>query len=113
MNDGTLLFLNFAAYSWLLLVPIVAIEAWEFRKGVPLSIGRAALVSALANLASTLLLTGLVLAVGTGLGYFDVFARPQAGEGDVAVLIALVPCFFVSVWADTQVGTALLRQIPK
>ena len=31
MNDGTLLFVNFAVYSWLLLLPIVAVEARELK----------------------------------------------------------------------------------
>ena len=113
MNDGTLLFLNFAVYSWLLLVPIVAIETWELKKTLHLGTGRTAGVSGLANVVSTLLGTLAVLGAGWVLGHLDVVAEPQAGEGDVAVLIALVPCYFLSVWAETLVGSALLRQFPR
>ena len=113
MNDGTLLFINFAAYSWLLLLPIIGVEAWELRRGLPVSIGRASAVSGLANIVSTVLGTVAVLGTGWVLGYLDVIAQPQAGEGDIAVLIALVPCFFLSVWAETLVGAALLKQFSR
>lgn len=113
MNDGTLLFVNFAVYSWLLLVPVTVVEAWELRTALPVSIRRAAAVSVIANLVSALLLTLALLATGWLLGFLDVVAQPQAGEGDVAVLVALVPCFFVSVWAETRVGSALLVQLPQ
>jgi hypothetical protein len=109
VNDGTLLFINFAAYSWLLLVPIVAIEAREFRTALPVPLGRAVAVSSAANIVSTLLGTVAVLFTGWVLGYLDVIAQPQAGEGDIAALVALVPCFFLSVWAETLVASPLLR----
>jgi hypothetical protein len=109
VNDGTLLFINFAAYSWLLLVPIVAIEARELRTGLPVALGRAVAVSSAANIVSTLAGTVAVLFTGWVLGYLDVIAQPQAGEGDIAALIALVPCFFLSVWVETLVASPLLR----
>jgi len=109
VNDGTLLFVNFAAYAWLLLLPAIGIEAWELRKTLPVTPGRALAASGLANLASTLLVTIAVFATGWVLGFLDVIAQPQAGEGDIAVLVALVPCFFLSVWCETLVGGALLK----
>lgn len=113
MNEGTLLFINFAAYSWLLLLPIIAIEARELRTGLPVALGRAMAVSGAANLASTLLGTLAVLATGWVLGFLDVIAQPQAAEGDIAALVAVIPCFFLSVWAETVVGTPMLRQFSK
>ena len=113
MNDGTLLFINFAAYSWLLLLPIIGVEACELKRGLKVSTGRAAAVSGLANIVSTVLGTVAVLGTGWVLGYLDVIAQPQAGEGDIAVLIALVPCFFLSVWAETLVGSPLLKQFSR
>jgi hypothetical protein len=112
VNSGTLLFVNFAVYSWLLFLPIIGMKAWELKKTLPVSTGRAASVAALANLASTLLATVAVLAIGSVLGYCDVIAQPQAGEGDAAVLVALVPCFFLSAWMDRLAGSTLLRQVP-
>lgn len=109
MNDGTLLFVNFAVYSWLLLVPVIAVEARELHKGLKVPVGRAAAVSGLANLASALLATIAVLAAGWLLGFLDVIAEPQAGEGDLAVLVALVPCYFLSAWSETLVGAPLLK----
>jgi hypothetical protein len=111
VNEGTLLFVNFVAYSLVLLVPIVAVEAWELKRGLSLTAGRATAVSGLANVVSTLVGAGAVLGAGTVLGYLDVIAQPQAGEGDIAVLVALVPCFFLSVWTETLVGSQLLRQL--
>ena len=113
MNDGTLLFVNFAAYSWLLLIPIIGVEAWELKKTLKVSVGRAAAVSSLANIVSTLLGTLAVLGTGWVLGYLDVIAQPQAGEGDIAVLVALVPCFFLSVRVETLVGSPLLMQFTR
>lgn len=108
MNDGTLLFVNFAAYAWLLLLPSTGIEAWELRRTLPVTTGRAVGVAALANLGSTLLATVAVIAAGWVLGFLDVIAQPQAGEGDVAALLAVVPCFFLAVWCETLVGRRLL-----
>ncbi len=109
MNDGTLLFVNFAAYSWLLLVPVIAVEARELRHGLGVSVGRAAAVSGVANLASAILVTLAVFAAGWLLGWLDVIAEPHAGEGDVAALAALVPCFFLSAWSEALVGAPLLK----
>ena len=113
MNDGTLLFVNFAAYSWMLLIPIIGVEAWELKTSLPVSIGRVAAVSSLANVASALLGTIAVLAIGWLLGFLDVIAQPQAGEGDVAALAALGPCFFLSVWVETRVASPLLKKGPR
>ena len=113
MNDGTLLFINFAAYSWLLLVPVIALEARELRTVLPVALGKAVAVSSAANIVSTLLGTFAVLFTGWVLGYLDVIAQPQAGEGDIAALAALVPCFFLSVWAETLVATPLLKPISR
>lgn len=113
MNDGTLLFVNFAAYAWLLLLPATGIEAWELRRTLPVTPGRMLAVAGLANLASTLLATLAVIATGWVLGFLDVIAEPQAGEGDIAALIPLVPCFFMSVWCETLVAGPLLKDIPR
>ena len=113
MNDGTLLFVNFAAYSVLLLAPIIGVEAWELKRAFPISAGRASAVSALANVVSTLACAFAVLATGWVLGYLDVIAQPQAGEGDIAALVVLVPCFFLSLRVETLVGSPLLMQFTR
>ncbi len=114
MNDGTLLFVNLAVYSWLLLMPIVAVEARELGKcRLYVSTGRLVAAAAIANTASTFLCTGVLFGAGWILGWLDVVAEPQAAEGDIAALFALVPCFFLSVWADTLVGGAVLKSAPR
>ena len=112
MNDGTLLFINFVAYSWVLLLPIIAIEAREIRKALAVPIGQAVAASSAANIVSALATTAAVLFTGWVLGYLDVIAQPQAAEGDIAALVAVVPCFFLSVWAESLVASALLKQVP-
>ncbi len=111
MNDGALLFLNFAAYAWLLFVPIVAIKAWELKVRLALPVGRAAAVAALANLASSVLATAAVFAAGWLLGLLDFIATTGTGEGDAAALAAIVPCFFLSVWCESLVAAQLLRRV--
>jgi hypothetical protein len=113
VNDGTLLFFNFAAYSIVLVIPVAFAKAWELKKSLPLSIGRAAAVGGLANLASTVLCVLAVFAAGWVLGLLDFIAQPQAGEGDLAAVAALLPCFFLSTWADTKVGGLLLPRLPR
>lgn len=112
MNEGTLLFVNFAVYSGLLLLPVAAVEAWELKRGLALGPARAATVSFLANVVSTLLCSLAVFGAGWVLGHLDVVAEPNAGEGDIAVLVALVPCFFLAARVETLVGGALLKSIP-
>ena len=113
MNDGTLLFVNFAVYSWLLLVPIVVVEAREIKNALSLSTARAAMVCSGANIVSTVLGTVAVFGAGWILGYLDVIAEPHAGEGDIAALAALVPCYFLSVWSETLVGSFLLKPVSR
>ncbi len=112
MNDGTLLFVNFAAYTWMVLVPVAAVEARELGRALPATLGRASAVAILANLASATLCSIAVIAAGWLLGFLDVIAEPQAGEGDVAAIIALAPCFFLSVWIETLVALPLLKAVP-
>lgn len=113
MNDGVLLFVNFAVYAWLLLIPVAGIEAWELKRRLALSTGRATAVSALANLASTLLTSAAVFGAGWLLGLFDFFATTGTGEGDVMALVALVPCFFLALWIETLVAAPLLKNVAR
>lgn len=113
MNDGVLLFVNFAVYAWLLLIPVIGIEAWELKRRLALSAGRATAVSVLANLASTLLTSAAVFGAGWLLGLLDFFATTGAGEGDVLALAALVPCFFLAFWIEALVAAPLLKTVAR
>lgn len=108
-NVGAPLFFNYIAYSWLLLIPIIGVEAYVFRKRLPISIGRAFAVASVANIGSTILGTVVVLGTGLLLSVGNMTELPGA-EGDITVLIALVPCFFLSVWCETLIGFPLLKQ---
>lgn len=111
-NVGVPLFSNFVAYSWLLLIPIIAIEAYVLRKRLPVTIARASAVAGMANIASTILGTVVVLGTGLLLSFLDMTELPGA-EGDLTVLIALVPCYFLSVWFETLVGSPLLKHFSR
>lgn len=111
-NVGVPLFTNFALYSWLLLIPIIGIEAYVLRKRLAVTVIRACSVSGLANVASTLLGTVAVLGTGLLLASLDISELPGA-MGDITVLFALIPCFFLSVWIETLVGAPLLRKFSR
>lgn len=113
MNDGVLLFVNFAVYAWLLLIPSAGIEAWELRRALHLPAGRVTAVSVLAKLTSTLLVTAVASGAGWLLGLFDFIATTGAGEADAAAIVALVPCFFVSVWSETLVAARFIRNVTR
>lgn len=112
-NVGLPLFSNYIGYSWLLLIPVIGGEAYVFWKRLAISIGRASAVSCIANIASTIL--GTVVVVGTGLFLnfvFDASELPNA-EGEIAALIALIPCFYLSVGIEARVGSPLLKQLSR
>lgn len=113
MNDGVLLFVNFAVYAWLLLIPSAAIQARELRRELGLTAGRASAVSALAKLASTLLTSAAVFGAGWLLGLLDFIATTGTGEGDAAAMLALVPCFYIAVWIETLVAVPLTRNVTR
>lgn len=109
---GGPLFINFVAYSWLLVIPAIGVEAFVLRKRLALATGRAAAISTLTNIPSALIATAVVLGCGYLLGLLELSATPAA-EADLAVFLVLVPCFFLSVWFETLAGAPLLRQFSR
>jgi hypothetical protein len=107
-NVGVPLFVNFVEYSWLLLIPIIGIEAYVLRKRLAVSLGRASAVSSLANITSTILGTVVVLGISLLLGTAGMSELPGA-MGDITVLFALIPCFFLSVWFEALVSSPFLK----
>jgi len=107
-NVGVPVFANFAAYSWLLLLPIIGIETYLLRTGLNLPLGRAIGVAAYANLMSTILGSLVVFIVGVSLAVPGFMVLPGA-TSDLAVLVVLVPCFYLSVWCETRVAGPFLK----
>lgn len=112
-NVGLPLFLNYIFYSWLLVIPIIGIEAYVLRKRLAVSIGRASGVASLANIASTIIGTGVVLAASLLLALGFAMTELRGAMADITVLIALIPCFFLSVWIEALVGSPLLKQVSR
>jgi len=110
-NVGVPLFTYYMIYSWLLLIPIIGIEAYVLRKRLIVSVGRASAVAGLANFLSTILGTVVVLVIDTlvlPLAFPD-FGLFMGAQLDVAVLFALIPCFYLSVWFESRLAPSFLE----
>jgi hypothetical protein len=107
-NVGVPLFSKYVIYSWLLLVPIIGVEAYVLRKRLGVPLGRATGVSSAANIASAFAGTiAVVLIALTGA------SELPGAEGDITVLFALIPCYFLSVWLETLVAAPMLAGVPR
>ena len=107
-NVGVPLFTTFILYTFLLLIPIIVIEAYVIKLRLEVSDGRALQAAALVNIASTILGTVAVLV----LEFLLVFANIELYTGamlDIAVLIALVPSFYLSVWLESLFGSFIVE----
>ncbi len=126
--------------SWVLFIPVVAIEAWIARRIVGLSIKRSVLASAVANAVSTIvgipLVWGLlafteIVATGGGRAFgIDSFWQrvfavtvqaawliPYESElhwmVPVAAIVLLVPFFFASVFVERAVFSRFCKSSPE
>lgn len=111
-NTGVSLFLNYVFYAWLLLIPIMGIEAYVLGKRLDISAGRAISIAVVANIASTILGSVVVIFVSFFLALQGLEHSPGA-MGDVSILFALIPCFFLSVWFETIVGFPFLKRFSR
>jgi len=107
-NVGVPLFTTFILYTFLLLIPIIVIEAYIIKLRLEVSIGRASEVAVLVNIASTILGTVAVLLVEFLL-FFASIELYTGGMLDIAVLIALIPSFYLSVWIESLLGSFRLE----
>ncbi len=108
-NTGVPLFAAFITYSWLLLIPIIGIEAYVLRYRLEISVGRASAVAGLANIVSTILGTVALVVIEFPLGFVNKDFLP-ASQLDIAVLVALIPCFYLSVWIESLIGAPYLER---
>jgi hypothetical protein len=112
-NVGVPLFVKFIEYSWLLLIPIIGIEAFVLRKRLAVSLGRASAVSSLANITSTILGTAVVLGISFLLAITAGVSELSGAQGDITILFALIPCFFLSVWFEALVSSPFLKPVSR
>lgn len=127
--------------SWILFIPIVAIEAWVARRIVGLTVKRSVLASAVANAVSTLV--GIPLVWGL-LVLIEAFVVPKGGQAlgidsfwhrayavtvqaawlipyeselhwmvPVAAIVLLVPFFFASVFLERLVFRRFCSSSPE
>jgi hypothetical protein len=127
--------------SWILFIPIVAIEAWIAWRLVGLTVRRSVLASAAANAVSTLV--GIPLVWGL-LVLIELFAVPKGGQAlgidsfwhrvyavtvqaawlipyeselhwmvPLAAIVLLVPFFFASVFLERMVFRRFCRSSPE
>jgi len=111
-NVGVGVFLNYVIYAWLLLIPIMGIEAYVLGKRLDISAGRAVGVAVLVNIASTFLGSVIVIVVSHTLYLTGLKVLRGAWE-DVSMLFILVPCFFLTVWFETMIGYRFLKQVSR
>src|SRR5512141_2932644 len=99
-NTGVPLIYVFAGFSWtwLVLLAVVVVEAFMARRILAVTLGRALVISAAANLASTLI--GVPLAL-------PVFV-PSLASLPLVVALFLIPLFFVSVFSERFVAYAFV-----
>ena len=116
-NAGVPLFSQSVVYQTLLLIPIIAIEAYVHRKLLAISVGKAVWVAFSTNVISTLV-GGLfvVLSIGAFLGtvLFGSTVPVQPGSFPflpLEIIVTLIPLFLFSVVVESFIGSFSLRKI--
>ena len=116
-NAGVPLFSQSVIYQTLLLIPIIAIEAYVHKKLLEISIGRAVWIAFSTNVISTLV-GGLfvVLSIGAFLGtvLFGSSVPVQPGSFPflpLEIIVTLIPLFLFSVVVESFIGSFSLRKI--
>ena len=103
-NVGIPLLGLYSAYSVLLLVPVVVIEALVFRNDMRAPYWRAFGASFSANLVSTIV--GLVISLVT---FFSGVSMLAGIGGHVVTLVMLYPFYRLSVWIENPIVQRVLR----
>ena len=116
-NAGVPLFSQSVIYQTLLLIPIIAIEAYVHKKLLEISIGKAVWIAFSTNVISTLI-GGLfvVLSIGAFLGtvLFGSSVPVQPGSFPflpLEIIVTLIPLFLFSVVVESFIGSFSLRKI--
>jgi len=116
-NAGVPLFSQSVVYQTLLLIPIIAIEAYVHKKLLEINIGKAVWIAFSTNVISTLI-GGLfvVLSIGAFLGtvLFGSSVPVQPGSFPflpLEIIVTLIPLFLFSVVVESFIGSFSLRKI--
>lgn len=116
-NAGVPLFSQSFIYQTLLLIPIIALEAFLHRKLLEISLGKAIWIALSTNVISTLI-GGLfvVLPIGAFLGtvLFGSSVPVQPGSFPflpLEIIVTLIPLFLFSVVVESFIGSFSVRKI--
>ncbi|MEG5047610.1 hypothetical protein [Microcoleus sp. B4-C1] len=117
-NAGSPLFTQSVFYQILLLIPIIAIEAYIHKKLLNLSILKAIFISFITNIISTIGGGFIILCIGAFIGQivFHTTVPVQPGSFPflpLEIMITLIPMFFFSVFLELFIGKFGLKIIEK
>lgn len=117
-NSGIPLFIQSVRYQFLLLLPIIAIEAYIHQKILKIHIVRAIYISSVSNIFSMLVGGVIVLIFGAFIGQiiFQTAVPVQPGAFPflpLEIMVTLIPMFFISVFLELFVGSSRLKAIEK
>jgi hypothetical protein len=117
-NAGIPLFSQSVFYQIILLIPIIAIEAYIHKRLLELSIIKAIFISFVTNILSTIGGGFIILFIGAFIGYivFHTSVPVQPGSFPflpLEIMITLIPMFFFSVVLELFIGSLGLKRIEK
>ena len=117
-NSGIPLFTQSVGYQFLLLVPIIAIEAYIHKKILKLSVIKVIYITSVTNIISTLFGGLLWLFFGAFLGQaiFRSTVPVQPGAFPflpLEIIATLVPMFFISVFIESLTASFRLKELEK
>ena len=117
-NAGIPLFGQSVVYQIILLLPIIAIEAYIHQKLLNLSILKATFIAFITNIISTIGGGFIIVCIGAFIGHivFHTTVPVQPGSFPflpLEIMITLIPMFFFSVYLEVLIGSWGLKKIDK
>ncbi|WP_333086252.1 MULTISPECIES: hypothetical protein [unclassified Microcoleus] len=117
-NAGIPLFTQSVFYQIILLIPIIAIEAYIHKKLLNLSILKAIFIAFITNIISTIGGGFIILCIGAFIGHivFHTTVPVQPGSFPflpLEIMITLIPMFFFSVYLESLIGSWGVKKIEK
>jgi hypothetical protein len=117
-NAGIPLFSQSVFYQIILIIPIIAIEAYIHKKILNLSILKAIFIAFITNIISTIGGGFIIVCIGAFIGYlvFHTSVPVQPGSFPflpLEIMITLIPMFFFSVVLELFIGSFGLKRIEK
>ncbi|MEG4022664.1 hypothetical protein [Microcoleus sp. S13C4] len=117
-NSGIPLFSQSVFYQIILLIPIIAIEAYIHKSLLNLSILKASFIAFTTNIISTIGGGFIIVCIGASIGEFVFHTSVPVQPGSfpflpLEIMITLIPMFFFSVFLELLIGSLGLKIIEK